>query len=1464
MAAIGTASDAASRIELRLTLRGATHDRDIVVDADARSTVSELASALAAHAGVAAPGVLFGDRLGRLRGDASLRTCGLLTGDIVSLTGPVAARTPPSLGAGAPVATLVATGGPSAGLRAGLAPGRFVVGRDAGADVRIADASMSGTHFQVEVDAAGGCEIADLGSSNGTAIEGVGLAAGTAHQLGRSQAIEAGRSTFACEPLRRHDGSAAMTSGATISFNRPPRVSRGYEPPTLRIDAPPAAMRNVRIPILVAIVPVLMGGALYLLTKSPLMLMMAGFSPLMMLGSYVSDKRSGRKEHAEALEQFDAGMTQFKEQLTLSRTEEQAERRAGTPHAGELAARAIDHMPDLWERRPTDRDFLDVRLGVADQPSIVSVSFASGGDPKLRAGVDSAIEAHKSVPVVPVHVRPMDIGAIGIVGDRGPVDGVARWIMLQFATLQSPRDVVITAALSPERADDWGWLAWLPHVDHPASPLEGEHIAIGEQAARDLLRRIASIATERRDEGDNRKRARRRTTIVMLVDEDVAPEAVVVDSLLDGCADVEIAAVWLARRRRNLPGGCNVIVEVSSERAVADVTWTETGRSVKEASADALGPAIAESIARSLAPVEDTTAGGAAASVPRAVSLVDLLGLVDPDPARVIARWRGRSGRTLDAVVGAGSDGPFSLDLRADGPHALVAGTTGAGKSELLQTLIAALAVSHPPDRLAFLLVDYKGGAAFKDCVGLPHSVGMVTDLDEHQVQRALISLNAELKRREHVLHRFDAKDLRELERRDPASAPPSLVIVIDEFATLAKEVPQFVEGVVDVAQRGRSLGVHLVLATQRPGNAVTENIRANTNLRVALRVAGATESDDVIGAPDAARLPKSVPGRALARTGPTELALFQTGYVGGRTRAGDTSRPIEIRDIAPRAPGAALHAASGSGEDEETTDLELLVDAVARATAQLGIEPPPSPWLPALPPAVDLGSVLWASAPGVAAVGVIDEPRLQRQVPLTIDLPATGSLLIFGSSGAGKTSALRTLAASLASTHRPRDLNVYGLDFAGRGLQSIEALPHCGSVVPGEDEERVARLINLLRRAIDARSRLFADRRVASLADHQRLHPDEEMPRIVLLLDSYAGFVETYDRVDVGALVDALPRLVADGRTAGVHFVITADRRSAVPATVASLIAERVILRMASEDDYLMLGLDSKTVKGAVLPPGRGFLDDGREVQVATVAGSTDAAAEATALAALAARLAGATTERAAPIQVLPRDTPATGLPVPTQPWMATFAVDDLDLAPVSASLADSHFVVIGPYRSGRSTALDTIAASLRASTPGLQAHLLTPRRSWLVDSSGWDSVARGLDECEARIGELLDELRSGTGAAAGPAAPVLVVVDDAGELAESHVASSIEMLLKRGRDGHLRFLMSLETGQARHYAAWIREVRKDGRGMLLDPNLDLDGDLLGARLPRRTNAVFPPGRGYVVIDARVALAQVARRGDR
>ena len=257
------------------------------------------------------------------------------------------------------------------------------------------------------------------------------------------------------------------------------------------------------------------------------------------------------------------------------------------------------------------------------------------------------------------------------------------------------------------------------------------------------------------------------------------------------------------------------------------------------------------------------------------------------DPNAIIERWRASHSiidRTpghphrkipavpLSAIVGQGASEPMQLDLRLHGPHALVGGTTGAGKSEFLQAWVLGMAQSVSPDRLTFLFVDYKGGSAFEQCTDLPHTVGLVTDLSPYLVRRALTSLRAELHYRERLLNKKRAKDLVTLEKSGDPDCPPSLVIVVDEFAALVNEVPEFIDGVVDVAQRGRSLGLHLILATQRPAGVIKDNLRANTNLRVALRMADTDDSQDVLGDAMAAHFPQNTPGRAAAKTGPGRI----------------------------------------------------------------------------------------------------------------------------------------------------------------------------------------------------------------------------------------------------------------------------------------------------------------------------------------------------------------------------------------------------------------------------------------------------------------------------------------------------------------------------------------------------------------------------------------------------------------
>ena len=356
---------------------------------------------------------------------------------------------------------------------------------------------------------------------------------------------------------------------------------------------------------------------------------------------------------------------------------------------------------------------------------------------------------------------------------------------------------------------------------------------------------------------------------------------------------VGIRSICLDGEDRFLPGECQAVVVVEPEGPARAAGRQDMLRGVRP---DAVSPVWCQRLVRGLAAVRIVADHGRGRGIPNSARLLDVLGLEPPTSQAIAARWT-MGGETTMAMLGESFDGPFGIDIRRDGPHGLIAGTTGAGKSELLQTIVASLAVANKPTAMTFVLVDYKGGSAFKDCVQLPHTVGMVTDLDNHLVERALESLGAELKRREHILAEAGAKDIEDygdIRKKNTHLAPmPRLLIVIDEFASMVRELPDFVTGLVNIAQRGRSLGIHLLLATQRPSGVVSPEIRANTNLRIALRVTDGNESTDVIDDPSAGFISKSTPGRAYVRLGANSLVPFQAGRVGGRRPGANVvSRP--------------------------------------------------------------------------------------------------------------------------------------------------------------------------------------------------------------------------------------------------------------------------------------------------------------------------------------------------------------------------------------------------------------------------------------------------------------------------------------------------------------------------------------------------------------------------------------------
>jgi S-DNA-T family DNA segregation ATPase FtsK/SpoIIIE len=1442
------------RLALRLAIAAPGQvETPVEVDAPADTTLGAVAEALAHALGVEAEELVL-ERTGRpLPRDAELGTVGLRHGDRLLLTGEHDGARTRRVGRSPAQLALAVTGGPAAGRTFPLTPGDHIVGRDDGCAVRVDDPALSGRHVRLRVNPGETVEATDLGSRNGTRVEGAALAPDEPVPLAPGAALAAGRSQFTIEPPPAEGHPPPVAGDGTIRFNRPPRVRRLPEQVVRPFPPPPEAAQRARLPLGASLIPLALGLGLYLATRIPTMLFFAALSPLMAVSTFVEDRRSGRKGFEQRRREYRQKLAALHDELDHERTRELAARRIANPDAAQILRRAAHLEPTLWERRAGDDDFLTLRLGAADRPSLFTVRIDQGGDAELRRETEEVAEWFAVAPGVPVELPLGELGAAGICGPDERVGALVRSLVAQAAVLHSPRELVIAAALPEERASEWNWLVWLPHTADASAPL-GRGLVSGPLAARGLVEELVRLIDERRETAQAGFGARRQagwTSVLLVLDEAVAPERALVADLLGNAAEAGVAVLWLGRERRDLPGECTGIVEVDSNSARLSYTDARSGETSEDVSADGLALELAEKLSRSLAPVRDTSAR-AGGGVPDRVTLLELLGVEDVDSDWIASRWNERG--ELAAVLGANLQGPFSVNLRADGPHALVAGMTGAGKSELLQSFIASLASAHPPTRLSFLLIDYKGGAAFKDCTALPHTVGLVTDLDAHLTQRALVSLNAELQRRERLLRDAGAKDLADMERRDADTVPPSLVIVIDEFATLAKEVPDFIEGVVDVAQRGRSLGVHLLLATQRPGGVVSENIRANTNLRIALRVNEPAESTDVIGVAEAARIPRDRPGRAYARTGHGELTEFQAAYVGGVSARRSDDRSIRVRTLGFDGTKAERAAAS----EETETDLRRLVTATARAAEELQLERPRSPWLEPLAPVVPLESLPASKEPGRHAVlGVVDDPGRQLQEPFVVDLDVEGSVLVFGASGSGKTTLLRTIALSLAQSASPDELQLYGLDFATRGLKVLEALPHCGSVITDDDEERTARLFAVLRATLERRKVLFAESGVFNLADYTRTASGRSAPpRIVVMLDGYAGFAAAFERVNLGELIEALPRLVGEGRPLGVHFAITADRRGAVPNALAGIIPTKIVLRMADEDEFSSLGVPLRSVRGAKLPPGRGFLAGGLELQTALVGADGSGEGQAGAIADLSSALRERHGDRRAPaIEPLPSRVDRDSLPAPSASLHAVLGIADAELSPAEVDLSERHFLVLGPYRSGRSTSVATIVESMRRGPRSLHLHLLAPRRSPLAELEGWDTVAEGAQACEDAASRLAAELEPGPTDRA-----TVIVVDDGEELAESPAGPDLETIVRKGRDLDVRVVCACERQAAqRAFGGWLRELRKEEHGLLLAPDPDVDGDLLAVRLPRRTNPVFPPGRGYLVKRGEIELIQVA-----
>ncbi|MFN8076644.1 MAG: FtsK/SpoIIIE domain-containing protein [Kineosporiaceae bacterium] len=935
--------------------------------------------------------------------------------------------------------------------------------------------------------------------------------------------------------------------------------------------------------------------------------------PASPLGSRWS--RQGRGETARYRE----AVREVEARARLALGAEAAQRTDDLPDPVRLLASVTSRDARLWQRRRGDDDWLVLRVGTADVTSDVSMMAPDRG----------RVVRRWSVPDVPV---ALDLDRAGVVGLAGPAPQrrrLAAWLLAQVAVHHSPGEVRLSL-LSDPGDDAWAWARRLPHVREAAGG-EGPPDAGGPEAE---LGRLVELMRARQAQARAVPDELTFDPVLVVIDAPalLTPLPPTLSLIKEGPA-VGFRFLWLDAEASALPRECGTTVVLAPpvlQVRIAGAPVAELVRPDLPVAAWFSGLADAMEGLREAAADDELV-------LPTQARLLELIGMTAPTGQAVLHRWVAAGGRTTTATIGEGPDGPFRVDLRRDGPHVLVAGEWGAGKSELLQTLIASLAVGNRPDELAFVLVDYQGDAgagAFADCARLPHTVGVVTDLDTHETARVLESLAAELQRRQTLLAGAAVKDLDEYhaardaalltEGRAGRLAPghrlaetiPRLVLVIDEFAALAADLPGFLAGLVEIAQVGRARGIHLVLATERPSGVLSEEVAGGARLRIALRVASAEDSLALVQAPDAARIPRSLPGRAYARACDGPLVGFQAARVAG-TAPGAT-------------PGTGPGTAPGTAG---RSDLALLVDAVRDAASAAALRGAKAPWTPALPDVVlvdDLPDRPLAGTPhprprtarrigaerrtrpGTVPplrFGLADVPAWQHQDVAVFDVARAGHLLVAGAPGSGRTTVLRALAAALARDVAPEQVRVWVVDPRGR-LTGMTALPHLerhlGAGHAADEREELA--AQLLREIAERRAVLGT----TTLADaRERRGRGTETPTWPYLLVVVDDWEQAFG--SPAGLSQRWQRVLAEGGDAGVAVVL-AGVSAGASSPIAPLIGELLLLTGATDAAPGIPVLDL-AVEGAAglahpapigravrtVPPGRAT-DDGTAEEPAAV----------------------------------------------------------------------------------------------------------------------------------------------------------------------------------------------------------------------------------------------------------------------
>ncbi len=1324
---------------------------------------------------------------------------------------------------------------------------------------------------------------------------------------------------------------------STVRFRRTARLAGPRTPGgEVHLEAPPEVPRLVPgglvgkiMPVVMVVAVVGMMGLVFTrggITGNPTALLFPAMMVMSMIGMFAGGGgRSGGQRKGEMNEDR-KDYLRYLGQMRERAREAGQEQRSGLEwtHPDPEALWSMVRTRRMWERRTGDPDFGHVRVGRGNQRLATRLVPPQTGpvdelEPITTVALRRFVRAHSVVGGLPVAISLRGFAVVGLTGDEQTCRGLARAIVAQLATFHAPDDLVVAVVATGPARRQWEWVKWLPHsqsAEH-SDALGPERLLFSSLA--DLERAMEGVLGERQRFSRNAAPLPDQPHVVVVLDggEVTGEERLVLEEGLAGVTvlDLSDSLGTLPARR-----GLRLVAtpEGVGARSAAGVE--------RFADPDALGPEQCEALARGLSPYR-VGAGGPEESgdepLLAGVGFMDMLGLADATSFDLARAWRPRPPRErLRVPLGVGEHGQLvELDIKEAaqegmGPHGLCIGATGSGKSELLRTLVLGLIATHSSAALNFILVDFKGGATFLGLDGAPHVAATITNLadDLTMVDRMKDALAGEMNRRQELLRAAgNFANVTEYERARENGATldplPALFIVVDEFSELLSQKPDFADLFVAIGRLGRSLQMHLLLASQRLEEGKLRGLDSHLSYRIGLKTFSASESRAVLGVPDAYELP-SVPGSGYLKLDTSTMVRFKAAYVSGAHRpssvgpvwsgapvTGDrrprlfvpertgSDDPVPAAASPPAAaPGGPTPEPRGPGVEQ--TLLDVIVERVRGQgppahevwLPPLDVPPTLDQLLPPLSPTPDRGlTAVGHPANGTLAVplGIVDKPYEQRRDLLWVDLSGgQGHAVVVGGPQSGKSTVLRTLVTSMSLTHTPAEVQFYCLDFGGGTLQAVRRLPHVGSVAGRLDADQVRRTVAELSGLVRARERRFRELGIDSMADLRARRRRGELPLapetdehgdVFLVIDGWLSFKTEFE-----ALEPQVTSLAGQGLAYGVHLVIGATRWAEIRPALKDLLGTRIELRLGdpSESD-----VDRKlAVNVPEGRPGRGLSRDKLQMLVAlpridACATTQDVAAG---IADLGTRLDAAWTGRGAPaIRVLPERYPYDELVSATAAdggarMQVPIGIDEDELAPVYLDFAaEPHLLVFADGEAGKTTLLRTLCTEIVARNTPQQAKLIVAdyRRTMLgvVDTDHLAGYAASASVLSTMITEICAYL---TARLPGPdvtqeqlrtrswwsGPEIYVLVDDYDLVATTSgnpVAPLVE-LLAQAKDVGLHLVLARRSGGA---ARALYEPVTARLRDLAAPGLVMSGSRDEGNLVGTVRPEeMPPGRGTLV----------------